>query len=119
MRMVGIRARRRTVEDEWFPGAVDVLRHYHEAGGRWRGDRALIELMGSGRRPRPDDLGRDQFVMGDPGDCLAAVQDCEQATGCEYFLASFEAGAVAAYGEREHAQMMAAVRLFGNKVISE
>lgn len=117
MRKVGIRAHRRAVEDEWLPGAVSVLRHYRQAGGRWRGDRLLAELVESGRRPRPDDLGSDQFVMGNPDDCFAAIQECEQTTGCEYLLASFGSGPVTTYGEAQHAELMAAIRLFGEKVI--
>jgi probable F420-dependent oxidoreductase len=88
LRLVGVAASRDAVESTWLPGVVEMMRGYRRAGAPGeKSERAATSL----RERREPTLATfdDMLIAGTPADCVEQLKACEQATGCEYVLATF------------------------------
>lgn len=88
LRLVGIGTDRAEVERTWLPGVVEMLRGYRRAGAPGKRTAAGSAAARATGGPTLDGFS-DMLIAGSPEDCIAGIQRCIEATGCEYILATF------------------------------
>ena len=88
LRLVGVGVSRETVERQWLPGVVEMLRGYRRAGAPGDKSERAATAARDHRRLTLDGFG-DMLIAGTPDDCVEQLRACVELTGCEYVLATF------------------------------
>ena len=109
MRLVGIGGSRESVESDWLPATLDMLRGYRRAGAPGERDDDTAKQSRSREGLRLGEAGQGMFIAGTPDDVIAGITEAHKVTGCEYLQPSFGGGGPDA--------VLRALELFGREVI--
>ena len=108
MRDAWVAATRAEADAVYGPHVMTAYRYY------WENQLAEFRTMPPGTPFTLDSLAPDRLILGDPETCVRELQRWQKATGASTFLLRLRH---AHSGGPPHDQIMAAIRLFGERVI--